>query len=128
MSPTYHSKIICLVVLFLDKWFRITLRFNFSRVNISASIYPPLKQKPPLISSQNNLSNGGSSAVRTLYYALSVVYLGLLCLLVGPAFRNVIFAKWHAYSRHTSRKYCYIFLYILNLPFVILAYFVYIVV
>ena len=30
--------------LFLDKWFRITLRFNFSKVNISASIYPPLNK------------------------------------------------------------------------------------
>jgi hypothetical protein len=31
-------------LLFLDKWFRITLRFNFSNVSITASIYPPLKQ------------------------------------------------------------------------------------
>jgi hypothetical protein len=29
------------LTLFLDMWFRITLRFNFSNVNISASIYPP---------------------------------------------------------------------------------------
>ena len=42
------------------------IRFNFSNVNISASIYPPLKQRPPLKSSQNNLSNWGSSAVKTV--------------------------------------------------------------
>ena len=32
-------------------------------VNISASIYPPLKLTPPLESSQNNLSNGGGGGV-----------------------------------------------------------------
>ena len=47
-----------IIYLFLDTWFRITLRFNFSNVNISASI--------SLKSSQNNFSNGGSSAVKTL--------------------------------------------------------------
>ena len=45
----------------------IKLRLNFSNVNTSACIYPPLKQSPPLKSSQNNLSNGGSSAVKTLH-------------------------------------------------------------
>ena len=40
-----------------DSSFRITLRVNVSNVNISASIYPPLKQNAPLKSSQNNLSN-----------------------------------------------------------------------
>ena len=39
----------------------------FLMVNISAGIYPALKQNPPLKSSQNNLSNGGSSAVKTLH-------------------------------------------------------------
>jgi hypothetical protein len=36
--------------LILDRWLRITLRFNFSKINISASIYPhpPLKQSPPV--------------------------------------------------------------------------------
>jgi hypothetical protein len=34
--------------LLVDKLFRITFRFNFSNVDISASIYPPLKQNPPL--------------------------------------------------------------------------------
>jgi hypothetical protein len=55
------------VKLFLVTRFRITLRVNFSNVNTSACIYPPLKQNPPLKSSQNNLSNGGSSAVKTLH-------------------------------------------------------------
>ena len=54
--------------------------------------------------------------------------LSWVAMLLVARLRNVRFAKWHAYSRHTSRKYCYIFLYILNLPFVILAYFVYTVV
>ena len=53
--------------LFLVTRFRIKLRLNFSNVNTSACIYPPLKQSPPLKSSQNNLSNGGSSAVKTLH-------------------------------------------------------------
>jgi hypothetical protein len=35
--------------------------------NISTSIHPPLKPKPPLESSYNNLSNGGSNAVITLH-------------------------------------------------------------
>ena len=52
---------------FSSSRFRITLRPNFSNVNTSACIYPPLKQNPPLKSSQNNLSNGGSSAVKTLH-------------------------------------------------------------
>ena len=39
----------------------------FLMVNISADIYPPLKQNLPLKSSRNNLSNGGSSAVKTLH-------------------------------------------------------------
>ena len=52
---------------FNDRRFHITLRVNISNVNISAGIYPPLKQNPPLKSSQNNLSNGGSSAVKTLH-------------------------------------------------------------
>ena len=56
--------ILLLFNLFVDKWFRITLRFHFSNVIIAARIYPPLKQNPPLLSSQNNLSNGGSIAVR----------------------------------------------------------------
>jgi hypothetical protein len=35
--------------------------------NISTSIHPPLKPKPPLESSYNNLLNGGSNAVITLH-------------------------------------------------------------
>jgi hypothetical protein len=52
---------------FTDKGFHITLRVNISNVNISTAIYPPLKQNPPLKSSQNNLSNGGTTAVKTLH-------------------------------------------------------------
>jgi hypothetical protein len=36
-------------------------------IHISASIYPLLKRKPPLKSSQNNLFIGGSNAVKTLH-------------------------------------------------------------
>jgi hypothetical protein len=48
-----------------DSRFRITLQVNVYNVNISANIYPPLKQNAPLKSSWNNLSNVGSSAVIT---------------------------------------------------------------
>jgi hypothetical protein len=66
-SKTKNKWFLTLSRPFTDRRFHITLQVNVSNVNISASIYPPLKQNPPLKSSQNKLSNGGSTAVKTLH-------------------------------------------------------------
>ena len=74
--------------------FPITLQVNVSNVNISANIYPPpLKKNPPLKSSQNNLSNGGSSAVKSLCYIREVKIPRFRCTGTSSIFWLAIFSS-----------------------------------
>ena len=100
--------------------FPITLRVNVSNVNISANIYPPpFKKNPPLKSSQNSLSNGGSSAVKSLCYirevkiprfrctgTSSIFWLQYFrrCLYLYSQLRCTLFALYHCLLQENRKR------------------------